>query len=187
MSTFFPFLIFFVVALTIRAILNWSYLKQADKCIKVYGDFFHERISSIDHIVPTLQELSQKSGIPFAEAISPIMAPSLIDPDLYRTIQYQSSCLDQVRLRDPFVMNSVYSTMLQIESVFQSRFHETFSPIYWIQVIVFAPQKLLLYFDIPAMSIISKFFQLIYWILTPITIFYRDTLTSYLLEFLGKL
>lgn len=87
------------------------------------------------------------------------MAPSLIDPDLYRTIQYQSSCLDQVRLRNPFVMNSVYSTMLQIESVFQSRFHETFSPIYWIQVIVFAPQKLLLYFDIPATRIISKFFS----------------------------
>lgn len=186
-STFFPFLIFFVVALTIRAILNWSYLKQIDKCIKVYGDFFHENILSIDHIIPTLQELSQKAGIPFAEATSPIMAPSLIDPDLYRTIQYQSSCLDQVRLRDPFVMNSVYSTMLQIKSVFQSRFNETFSPIYWIQVIVFAPQKLLLYFDIPATSIISKFFQLIYWILTPITIFYRDTLTSYLLEFLGKL
>ena len=90
MSTFFPFLIFFVVALTIRAILNWSYLKQADKCIKVYGDFFHERISSIDHIIPTLQELSQKAGIPFAEATSPIMAPSLIDPDLYLTIQYFS-------------------------------------------------------------------------------------------------
>lgn len=187
MSTFSLFLIVFVISLTIRAILNWSYLKQTDKCIKVYGDFFHGNILSIDHIIPTLQELSQKAGIPFAEATSPIMAPSLIDPALYRTIQYQSSCLDQVRLRDPFVMNSVYATMLQIKSVFQSRFCETFSPIYWIQVIVFAPQKLLLYFDIPATSIISKFFQLIYWILTPIAIFYRDTLTSHLLEFLGKL
>ena len=146
MSTFFLLLIFFVVALAIRAILNWSYLKQADKCIKVYGDFFHERISSIDYIIPTLQELSQKAGIPFAEATSPIMVPSSSDPDLYRTIQYHSSCLDQVRLRDPFVMDSVYSTMLQIRSVFQSRLHETFSPIYWIQVIVFAPQKLLGFF-----------------------------------------
>lgn len=187
MSTFFLFLISFVTALAIRALLNWSYLTQSNQCLTVYEDFFHGRISSIDHIVPTLQELSQKAGIPFAEARSPIIATSLIDPVLYRTIQYQSSCLDQVRLRDPFVMNSVYSTMLQIRSVFQSRFRETFSPIYWIQVIVFAPQKLLLYFDIPATSIISKLFQLIYWLLSPIAIFYRDAIASYLLEFLGKL
>ena len=187
MSTFFLLLIFFVVALAIRAILNWSYLKQSDKCIKIYEDFYRKKISSIEYIIPTLQELSQKAGIPFDEATTPIKVPSSSDPDLYRTIQYQSSCLDQVRLRDPFVMDSVHSTMLQIRSVFQSRFHETFSPIYWIQVIVFAPQKLLLYFDIPATSIISKLFQLIYWIFTPIAISYRDTLTSHLLEFLGKL
>ena len=62
MSTFFLLLIFFVVALAIRAILNWSYLKQSDKCIKIYEDFYRKKISSIEYIIPTLQELSQKAG-----------------------------------------------------------------------------------------------------------------------------
>lgn len=58
---------------------------------------------------------------------------------------------------------------------FKGRILECFSPIYWINCVIFLPRNILSYLNISAESIIIKILQLFYWIIGIfITLFSTD-------------
>ena len=73
----------------------------------------------------------------------------------------------------------------QAKQVYKSRLIESFSPLYWVRVVIFLPKHLFLYLGVSADSMFVKIIQLIYWIGTPLLIAFRDNLYEYIASLFG--
>ena len=71
------------------------------------------------------------------------------------------------------------------KGIFKSRIFEAFSPLYWINCILFLPRNILTYLGLDADGIMSKILQLLYWITTPLIVAFRDSIYEYIATFLG--
>lgn len=63
------------------------------------------------------------------------------------------------------VVGLVYKAFHRAAGVYKYRMLESFSPIYWVQAILFLPRSILVYLGVPSDEIIAKLFQLVYWVL----------------------
>lgn len=68
--------------------------------------------------------------------------------------------------------------------VYRTRIFETFSPIYWIDLVIFLPKTLFTYLGLNGESVIIKLFQCIWWIVTPLLLIFRDKFIEYLMQFI---
>ena len=59
---------------------------------------------------------------------------------------------------------------------YKSRIIENFSPIFWINCVLFLPRTVLTYLGVSTDNFFSKLFQLIYWLSAPLLILFRDNL-----------
>lgn len=69
--------------------------------------------------------------------------------------------------------------------IYRTRIFETFSPIYWINCLIFLPKKSFGYLGLSQESIIIKVLQCFWWISTPIIIAFRTKITDYVLSLLN--
>lgn len=72
------------------------------------------------------------------------------------------------------------------EGTFKSRIFECFSPLYWIECIIFLPQKLIEYFGLDEDCVLAKLIQIVYWLTSPLFLMFRDQIYTYITELIGK-
>ncbi|WP_207706239.1 hypothetical protein [Clostridium sp. HBUAS56017] len=68
--------------------------------------------------------------------------------------------------------------------VYRSRIFETFSPIYWINSLIFLPKRFLTYLGLNAESVIVKLLQCIWWFIAPIALILRTQIVDYIMHLL---
>jgi len=81
------------------------------------------------------------------------------------------------------MMNSCFS---KAYGTYRSRIFECLSPLYWIECIIFLPQKILTYLGVKADGLLVKLIQIFYWIITPLTLAFRADIYSYITELISK-
>lgn len=75
----------------------------------------------------------------------------------------------------------------QAEGAYRAKILECFSPLYWIECVIFLPSKILDYIGIKADSIFPKLIQLLYWIGAPLLLLFRTELYEHIAALLDKL
>jgi hypothetical protein len=70
---------------------------------------------------------------------------------------------------------------------YKHRIIETFNPLYWIETILFLPKSIFVYFGLKPENIIIKIFQLVWWLITTISLLFREQIASYFLNLLKSL
>lgn len=79
----------------------------------------------------------------------------------------------------------------EAEGVYRQRIFDSFSPVYWIELIIYAPKKLLTYLGFDETKILFKacniLLTFIWWSVVSIIVFFRPQLQQLIVETLGEL
>ncbi|MCI7040588.1 MAG: hypothetical protein MR992_00375 [Lachnospiraceae bacterium] len=74
--------------------------------------------------------------------------------------------------------------------IYRSRMFESFSPIYWIELVIFLPKNLLTYIGLDAEKTAFKLCNVllttIWWLASGLFVFFRTDLLNIIIEFLGS-
>lgn len=62
---------------------------------------------------------------------------------------------------------------------------ENFSPIFWINCLLFLPRSIMEYLGVKGDTLIVKLFQLLYWFSTPFLLAFREQIYQYILSLFG--
>lgn len=85
------------------------------------------------------------------------------------------------------VVSAIMRSFYEAHGTFQRRIMEAFSPLYWINCILFLPKSLFCYLGIKDDSLLIKVFQLLYWIASPVLLIFREDIYQYLSSLISKL
>ncbi|MDO5785886.1 MAG: hypothetical protein Q4P20_12575 [Eubacteriales bacterium] len=77
----------------------------------------------------------------------------------------------------------MHNCFSKAKGTFRHRIVETFSPLFWINCVIFLPRRILEYLGIKGDSILVKLFQLVYWIVTPFLVAFRDEVYQHVISF----
>lgn len=87
-------------------------------------------------------------------------------------------------LRDSVVANMI-ACFAEAKGVYKHRILENFSPLFWIRSILFLPRTLLAYLGVKGDSLITKLFQLLYWLVMPFLVAFRENLYQYIVSLIS--
>ncbi len=76
----------------------------------------------------------------------------------------------------------MHNCFAKAKGTFKHRIVETFSPIFWINCVIFLPRNILEYLGLKGDSIFVKLFQLLYWVVTPFLVAFRDDVYQYIIS-----
>ena len=75
--------------------------------------------------------------------------------------------------------------LAEAKGTFKHRIIENFSPLFWIDCVLFLPRTVLEYMGVDGNGVITKVFQLLYWAAAPLLLVFRDKLSQYILSLIG--
>lgn len=112
-----------------------------------------------------------------------------------QAINYEISSFDNIGLMRHDVVGHTISSFEDAQAVLRTRIVQPSRPIYWIETVVFLPQKILMYLGTGEDSALIKFAQIIWWIFTFITMvvgivfnkYFHSWIDPYLPAFLNDL
>lgn len=82
------------------------------------------------------------------------------------------------------VCQIVYGFLKEAVAVYKSRMIESINPVYWIEAFIFLPKVIFQYLGLSAKGLVVKIFQVIWWILTFVSlvvgIFFNETFTEWI-------
>lgn len=95
---------------------------------------------------------------------------------LYKGIHkagFRLSNVDVLCLDDYIYISNAYTRAM---SIFISRIIENFNPLFWIDTLIYLPKTIFGYLGVSPERIIVKIFQILWWIITPIALLFREKL-----------
>lgn len=153
---------------------NASLLARTSYYSRKYNQYLQKKVNSYDMYVPMVTKLFKSAGI--AECSFAIAEPVGYGYIRTSTVPH---FVNIANLRKDIV-SATLSGFEQSKAIFRSRLLETFSPLYWIRAAIFLPKHLFLYLGVSADSVFVKIVQVIYWIVTPLLLAFRDSIYQYI-------
>lgn len=100
-------------------------------------------------------------------------------------LQGHTSLFSNIDNRREDVVANMLKCFAEARGTFKHRIWETFSPLFWINCLLFLPRTILSYLGVKADSLIVKLFQLLYWFATPFLVAFREQIYQYILSLFG--
>lgn len=180
--------VFLIVALAIiivKFVVNLVRYSQCKWYFKKYQIYLVHPTFQFNEYEPTIINLFKSASliepyVPYAEPIG-----------FGRLRTGQVSVFSNLTVTRIDVVGLVYKTFHKAIGVYRYRMLESFSPIYWLQAILFLPRLTLVYLGTSPDQVIVKLFQLVYWVLgiilgfllsiyrTEIEVFVRDLVDKF--------
>lgn len=82
---------------------------------------------------------------------------------------------------------NVENLFIKTHGYYRHRFLQNFNPFYWINIIVFLPQKIIGYLNIRCKTKTVHLFNLIYWLISVIFTIYNNEITTYIKDLIKLL
>lgn len=158
-----------------KLVSNISGLLRTNYYQNKYQDFVSSKggvnFTSYSHSVKRLFESANVPDAPLA----------VCKPAGYGHIMTGSASLfENMGYIGPDSVGMMINCFSKAYGTYRARIFESFSPLYWINSIIFLPKKLLEYIGLSGESIFVKIAQVIYWIATPSLIFFRNDIYNYI-------
>lgn len=172
-------LILFLCIFSYKLVHNLSCLIRVRYYDKKYSWYLSDSSVRFSENTDAIVYLFKSAGI--ADRLIPFTQPS----GYGYLAQGNASLFQNIgNLREDTVI-MMFECFSQAKGTFRHRIVEAFSPIYWIDCVIYLPRKIFEYLGLKEDSIVSKIFQLLYWIATPFLILFRDNFYQYILSFFG--
>ena len=172
-------LIAWAITFLYRLVVNLSSLFWLNHYDKAYMRYLSHPEQDFTECTAAVTKLFKSAGL--TDRMIPFVQPM----GLGQIVQGHTMLFCNMGNRREDVVGNMISCFSSARGVFKNRILENFSPIYWINCILFLPRTALVYLGISAESVFSKLFQLLYWILTPLLLLLRDELYQFILTLIN--
>lgn len=68
----------------------------------------------------------------------------------------------------------------------QYKFRQNFNPMFWVDFVIFLPKHIISYLGLNTDNVFAKLLNIIYWLITPILVIFRDRLWDFLINFFSQ-
>lgn len=169
----------FILVFVYKITTNLSALLRLYFYQKKYNAFASGQIASFNEYAPAVRKLFKSAGIKDSSV-------PFVQPAGYGFLSKGSaSFFGNLATSNTHCVALMYKDLAEAKGIFKGRILESFSPMYWINCVVYLPRNILGYLGLGTDGIASKLLQLIYWIATPLLVAFRDNIYQYIAELLG--
>ena len=113
------------------------------------------------------------------------MIPFVQPMGLGQILQGQTSLFNNMSNLREDVVSNMKLCFSSARGAYKNRIVENFSPIFWINCVLFLPRTILVYMGVSTDSFFSKLFQLIYWLAAPLLVALRDEIYQFILALMN--
>ena len=172
--------IIFLCVVVVKLFINASKYFQAKYLRRKYQESLTIKGKNFDEYIPQAKKLlvdigAGKMAIPIAQRLG------------YQQIATSRAVIvDNLSSARSDIVGVALSLFDETVGTYRMRMLDSISPVYWIETLIFLPARALTYLGFASDSIISKLFQFIYWIATPLLIVVRTELYQQLLFLLQQ-
>ena len=159
----------FLVLVAIKWLLNNSKKRQLERFLEDYNRYLKEVAKPNKDVDPPWWFLQKKPTIIrlFKEALLSDSVLPHVEPLGFGKISYENvSIWDNMQVSDSRVATRVTSHFHEAIGVYRERRDEALRPGYWIEAVVFLPQRIASYLGGNAENAVVKLAQVIYWLVS---------------------
>lgn len=171
----------FIIALAVlvKAALNAAKLSEAKKLREQYKTFLKNESESFSEYIPRAKKLFRDAGL--SDVKIPAMQPVGYD----KAVSLYASLVDNLGSRRSDFTASILPLFDEMVGVFKMRLKDSVSPRYWIETVLFLPQKALCYIGFKE-NALSRFLQIVYWFSVPLLVAFRSDIYEYITELFSQ-
>jgi len=170
MAYFFAF--FAIVA--VKFLINLAKLVSIRKLRDKYVASFAENAESFSESVPFAKRLIKDAGL--GNAAIPVVEPL----GYGKLASFNAKVVDNLCNRRSDFVGQALELFDQSIGVFRMRMLDSISPRYWIEFVIFLPRNFFRYLGYKGDGVVSKLFQVIYWIAAPLLVIFRENIYNYI-------
>jgi hypothetical protein len=147
----------FAIILSVKFIINWARYIQCKQYFDKYRVYIKKPDWEFNQHQLQIIELFKKAGI--EDSIIPV-----IEPLGYGYVgSSNTSVFKNITNTREDIVALTFHFFHQAIGTYRSRMFEVFSPIYWVEFIIYLPKQTLIYLGVPPENMVVKIAQIFYW------------------------
>lgn len=155
-----------IFILTVRTILYGYYWYKANEYFNKYNEYI--KIKKLNTSKDADWFISDNSSNIKALLLRAGLKDGIVasvEPVGYGHVQTANiSVFDNLHVKRADILNLVYRKLREARSIYRTGFWQTFSPLFWLDYIIFFPQTLFKYLHIEMNLLVSRIIQIIWYV-----------------------
>ncbi|NQU29988.1 MAG: hypothetical protein HQ525_04915 [Anaerolineae bacterium] len=112
---------------------------------------------------------------------------SNIEPDGYGgLLKFHPSVFENLAVKRQEIVNHVLRMFHEAIGIYRHRVFEALNPLYWLEVIVFLPKRVLEYVGVSPDTALANVAQVIYWIMDFFFVIFKTDLANLIRNWIGR-
>ncbi|KEI75922.1 hypothetical protein [Clostridium botulinum] len=161
-------LIAFIFLFLYKLVSNISYFFRIKHLYEGYSSYIKGENSNFTTNKKEIINLFKKAGI--KDSYIPASAPLGFN----QIATYKASIFTNILTLTNETIFAVSGMFNEAIGIFRYKIFETFNPLYWIDLIIFLPKNMFEYLGVGSEKVLVKIFQIIWWIVSPLAILFRE-------------
>lgn len=174
------FVVFFCAVVIVKILVNASKLFEASRLRRIYEKSFTKDGKCFTEYVPRAKRLFVDAEL----SDSSIQVTESIGHG--KIAAFSASIVENLDSRRADMVSAVARKFDELVGVYRMRLLDSFSPMYWIESIVFLPSRIAKYLGKKPDGLAAKLFQILYWIFTPILLLFRTELNDFVISLIKQ-
>ena len=178
-------IIFFIVVLIYKVIINIYYFFRIKHLSKMHLSWLAGEAPKFPTYKNEIISLFKKAGI------KNLLVPTAQRIDYGRIATFNADVFTNFPNTTPDIYKGAIRMFYEAEGIYRQRIFETFSPVYWINSIIFVPKHLLTYLGFNQEKTLFKacnvLLTFIWWTFGAASLFFWPQFKEFIIELLGKL
>ena len=177
---FLNLLVFFLVILALRFLINLSKYLQCKRYFEDYKRYIEGGGWKIVEHSLQIVKLFEDAGVEDATVTH-------VEEIGYGNLQSsRPSVFRNISIKRQDIASHVVTMFHQAIGVYRSRMIETINPLFWIETIIFLPRQFMKYLGVSSESLATKILQAIYWTFGVLFGLYKVEFETLLKDWISK-
>lgn len=174
------FVLALIVVIGYRILFCLSGYIRADYYERKYKKYITGKETDFASCTAPIKKLLKQAKIPDSTV-------TVVEPIGYGNYQsVQVSVLENLSVKRSDVMADALNMLAKVKGTFLMNLRECFSPLYWVQLVLFLPVKLCDYLGVSENHLIPKLLQVVYWVLVPLLLVLRNQLYNLIIQLIQQ-
>lgn len=174
------YVVIFLCVVAVKLYINASKFFSAKRLREKYKDSFKNDGKPFEEYIPQTRKMfidigAGNTAIPVAQPLG-----------YHQIATTNAEIIKNLDSRRSDIVDTIMVLFDEAVGTYRMRMVESISPSYWIETLLFLPSRALNYLGCNPDKLISKLFQLVYWIAVPLLIAFRSELYQQLLLLLQQ-
>lgn len=162
----------FIVVIIYKILSNAFYFYRTVNLFNDYQKFLKKESDTVTSKKQEIKKLFSRANI--ENSYLPVTQPA--GYGYFHSANFP--IIDNMFVNDSRVISAIIGMFEESIGLYKSRIFEAINPLYWIESIIYLPRTVISYLGLSTNAIAAKILQVIWWVVAPLAIIYRNNLIS---------